>query len=34
VVGYGHELGEHGSSEYGVVLRAEVRDLECQLFYT
>jgi hypothetical protein len=32
VVGYGHELGEHRSSEDSVVRRAKVRDVECQVF--
>jgi hypothetical protein len=29
---YGHELGEHRSPEDGVLRRAEVRDLERQIF--
>jgi hypothetical protein len=32
VMRYGHELGEHRSSEDSMIGRAEVRDLECQVF--
>jgi hypothetical protein len=29
VMGYGHELGQHGSTKDGKVGGAEVRDLKC-----
>jgi hypothetical protein len=32
VMGYSAELGQHGSTMDGMVGRAEVRDLECQIF--